>query len=182
LQAKKLPEVSPPEDWVPLAEVGAPIGLKGAVRLHTLKSVTGLPIDDSLLQDSRDCWVKLKSGQWLHSEILECSTQTRGLKLQLATVMDRNQSELLRGALVGLSRSVFPEPDEDEMYWADLIGCRVVNRQGLDLGLVGSMQTNGEHDWLVVDSGMIPFVAQYIDQVDTDQRLIQVDWDPAWMK
>jgi len=167
---------------VPLAEVGAPIGLKGAVRLHTLKSVTGLPIDDSLLQASSHCWVKLASGQWLHSEILECSPQTRGLKLQLADISDRNQSESLRGAFVGLSRSEFPEPDEDETYWADLIGCRVVNRQGLDLGLVHSMQTNGEHDWLMIDTGMIPFVENFVDQVDLAQRLIQVDWDPDWMK
>lgn len=167
---------------MPLAEVGAPIGLKGAVRLHTLKSVTGLPIDDSLLQDSPHCWVRLADGGWLHSEIQECSPQTRGLKLQLAAVHDRNHSELLRGAVVGLSRSEFPEPDEDEIYWADLIGCDVVNRQGTTLGAVTSMQTNGEHDWIVLDSGMIPFVDQYIDQVDQEKRVIHVDWDFAWMK
>lgn len=167
---------------MPLAEVGAPIGLKGAVRLHTLKSVTGLPIDDSLLQDSAHCWLKLANGGWLYSEIQECSPQTRGLKLQLASVNDRNHSELLRGAVVGLSRSEFPEPDDDEIYWADLIGCQVMNREGVTLGPVISMQTNGEHDWIVLASGMIPFVDQYIDEVDQEKRVIHVDWDFAWMK
>lgn len=166
---------------MPLAEVGAPIGLKGAVRLHTLKSVTGLPIDDSLLQDAPHCWLLLANGGWLFSEITECSVQTRGLKLQLANISDRNQSEGLRGAVVGLSRAEFPEPDEDEVYWADLIGCRVVNRQAEPLGIVLSMQTNGEHDWIVLERGMIPFVAQYIDQVDQDQRVIHADWDWGWM-
>ena len=168
-----------------LAEVGAPIGLKGALRLHTLKSVTGLPIDDTLLMQSSDCWVHIsaaKPPRWLHSRITECSPQTRGLKLQLEAITDRNQAELLRGAAVGLSRSSFPKPDEDEAYWADLLGCRVLNRQGEDLGEVRSLQTNGEYDWLVLEGGMIPFVSQYIDQVDTDSRVITVDWSKEWWK
>jgi 16S rRNA processing protein RimM len=156
---------------VALGEIGAPIGLSGAVRLHTLKSVTGLPIDDSLLMQSPDCWIYIaqsKPARWLYSAIQECSVQTR------------DQAEQLRGAQVGLSRSVFPEPSEDEAYWADLLGCTVVNRQGSLLGEVQSLQTNGAHDWLVLDAGMIPFVAQYIDQVDTPARRIDVDWDPEW--
>ncbi len=171
-----------PSDWVALAEAGAPIGLKGAVRLHTLKSVTGLPIDDSLLMDSDACWLKLPAGQWIHSQILECSVQTRGLKLQLADIHDRNQAELLRGALIGLSRASFPEPDDDEAYWADLIGCTIVNRQGAVIGQVESMQTNGEHDWLVTQSGMIPFVNQFVDDVDLAARRITVDWQPEWFE
>lgn len=171
-----------PSDWVALAEAGAPIGLKGAVRLHTLKSVTGLPIDDSLLTDSDACWLKLPAGQWIHSQILECSVQTRGLKLQLADICDRNQAELLRGALIGLSRASFPELDEDEAYWADLIGCTIVNRQKTVIGQVESLQTNGEHDWLVTQGGMIPFVNQFVDDVDLAARRITVDWQPEWFE
>jgi ribosomal 30S subunit maturation factor RimM len=33
---------------------------------------------------------------------------------------------------------------------------------------------------LVLDAGMIPFVAQYIDQVDLQARRIDVDWNPEW--
>ncbi len=171
----------PPEDWVALAEVGAPIGLKGAVRLHTLKSVTGLAIDDSLLLSAPDCWVRLRDGTWRHDRIVSCSPQTRGLKLMLAGVSDRDQAEHLRSASVGLPRSAFPEVEgEDEAYWADLIGCAVINRQGRTLGSVTSMQTNGEYDWLVLERGMIPFVSQYVDHVDHAHRQITVDWLEEW--
>lgn len=170
----------PPSDWVALAEVGAPIGLKGSVRLHTLKSVTGLPIDDSLLVSAPDCWLRLRDGSWLHDRIVECSPQTRGLKLQLSSIQDRDQAEALRAASVGLPRSVFPEVAEGENYWADLIGAEVVNRQGESLGPVISMQTNGEYDWLVLTRGLIPFVAQYIDRVDQKQHRIEVDWPVEW--
>ncbi|MFN4960381.1 MAG: ribosome maturation factor RimM [Burkholderiales bacterium] len=172
----------PPADWVALAEIGAPIGLKGAVRLHTLKSVTGLAIDESLLVDAQECWVRLSNGQWLHSLIMECSPQTRGLKLQLADVNDRDQAERLRSGSVGLSRSSFPAESDDEAYWADLIGCRVVNREGFDFGEVSAMQTNGEHDWLVVAAGWIPFVGHYIDDVDRANRIIRVDWNAEWFE
>jgi 16S rRNA processing protein RimM len=172
---------------VALASIGAPIGLKGAVRLHTLKSATGLPIDDSLLIDAADCWIKRADQSWLHSQILECSPQTRGLKLQLADVSDRNRAETLRGGWVGMSRSLFPETDAHETYWADLIGARVINRQGAVLGQIRSMQTNGEHDWMVLDAGMIPFVAHYVDEVKSEadtsaDRTVIVDWDPQWFE
>ncbi len=165
-----------------LAQIGAPIGLSGAVRIHTLKSATGLEIDDSLLLSSRHCWIELGRGQWVESEILECSPQTRGLKLRLHNIGTREQAELLKHAAVGLPRSEFPDLADDENYWADLIGCAVVNRQGQALGSVLSMQTNGEHDWLVVTSGMIPFVEQYIDEVDLAAKRICVDWDLEWFK
>lgn len=81
---------------------------------------------------------------------------------------------------MGLARSAFPALPEDENYWADLLGCQVINRQGVTLGRVLSMQANSEHDWLVLDQGWIPFVAQYIDQVEPDKKLIRVDWQEDW--
>ena len=185
----------PPEDWVALAEIGAPIGLAGAVRIHTLKSVTGLAMEDSLLRDSPCCWIKLAaitasggaragttepSPKWVHAEIVACTPQTRGVKLQLEAIRDRSHAEQLRGALVGLSRASFPPEHEGETYWADLLGCEVVNRDGVSFGPVVSLQTNGEHDWLVVRDGMIPFVSRYIDRVAPQERRVVVDWQMEW--
>jgi len=185
----------PPEDWVALAEIGAPIGLAGAVRIHTLKSVTGLAMEDSLLMDAPCCWIKLAaitasggaragttepSPKWVHAEIVACTPQTRGVKLQLEAIRDRSHAEQLRGALVGLSRASFPPEHEGETYWADLLGCEVVNRDGVSFGPVVSLQTNGEHDWLVVRDGMIPFVSRYIDRVAPQERRVVVDWQMEW--
>jgi ribosomal 30S subunit maturation factor RimM len=44
------------------------------------------------------------------------------------------------------------------------------------------MQTNGEHDWLVTQHGMIPFVSQFIDDVDLPNRRITVDWQLEWFE
>jgi len=134
------------------------------------------------LVNSDHCWVELGRDQWIESKILECSPQTRGLKLRLQNIDTREQAELLKHASVGLSRSEFPPAAEDETYWADLVGCVVINRQGDMLGEVLSMQTNGEHDWLVLANGMIPFVDQYIDEVDINAKRIVVDWNLEWFQ
>lgn len=116
----------------------------------------------------------------MHCQIESCAAQTRGLKLQLREITDRDQAEGLRTADVGLSRAEFPEPRKGEAYWTDLIGATVINRQGESLGEVIQMQSNGEHDWLVLPDGWIPYVERYIDSVDLNRREIRVDWDRAW--
>lgn len=98
---------------------------------------------------------------------------------------DRDAAEALRGWQVCVSRKAFPPADIDEYYWVDLIGARVVNRQGETLGTVSSLLDTGVHSVLVVapEAGsapaserLIPFVSAYVDAVDLAARRIDVDW------
>ncbi|NBV89356.1 MAG: 16S rRNA processing protein RimM, partial [Betaproteobacteria bacterium] len=81
---------------------------------------------------------------------------------------------------VGLDRSDLPEPEPEEAYWVDLVGAAVLNRTGDRLGQVDRLETNGVHDWLVVGPHWIPFVEAYVLEVQPEQGLIRVDWDPSW--
>ncbi|HEX6019256.1 MAG TPA: ribosome maturation factor RimM [Burkholderiaceae bacterium] len=102
---------------------------------------------------------------------------------------DRDAARALRGARVYVARSSFPRTAADEYYWVDLIGAEVVNRQGEPLGQVSALIDTGPHSVLCVrrpDAGsevpdvqaerLIPFVAAYVDEVDTAARRIRVDW------
>jgi 16S rRNA processing protein RimM len=96
---------------------------------------------------------------------------------------DRNAAEALKGARILVSRASFPTPDSDEFYWVDLIGCQVFDRQARALGTVDHLIETGPHCVLAirpeaVDGAevLIPFVAAYVDRVDTDARRIDVDW------
>jgi 16S rRNA processing protein RimM len=95
-------------------------------------------------------------------------------------VPDRNAAEALKGARVFVARSSFPTAGTDEFYWVDLIGCTVVNREGVTLGDVADLIDTGAHSVLRVllgdDERLIPFVAAYVDQVDLQARTITVDW------
>jgi 16S rRNA processing protein RimM len=95
-------------------------------------------------------------------------------------VVDRQAAEALKGARVFVARSSFPTAGSDEYYWVDLIGCAVVNREGVALGSVVDLIDTGAHSVLRVGQGederLIPFVAAYIDDVDLAGRRISVDW------
>ena len=99
-------------------------------------------------------------------------------------VDDRNAAEALRGARVFVPRSSFPTAGADEYYWVDLIGLVVVNREGVELGIVRELLSTGPQTVLVLEyqaegktqERMIPFVAAYVDTVDVAGKRITVDW------
>ncbi len=104
-------------------------------------------------------------------------------------IQDRTAAEALKGARVWVARSSFPSAAPDEYYWVDLIGLSVVNREGLDLGVVTDLLSTGPQTVLVIQypgpegktlERMVPFVAAYIDQVELPQKLIRVDWQPEY--
>jgi 16S rRNA processing protein RimM len=107
----------------------------------------------------------------------------------LVEITDRNMAEALKGAAVFIPRSQFPQlKDEDEFYWADLIGLEVENQQGERLGVVHDMMSNGPQSILritdqaspdpaqLANERLIPFVEQFVIKVDQEAKKIVVDW------
>lgn len=73
---------------------------------------------------------------------------------------------------------------ENEFYWRELIGLRVVNRQQEELGTVTRLMETGVNDVLVVFSDtenrerLVPWTPGHaIDRVDREHGVIHVDWD-----
>jgi 16S rRNA processing protein RimM len=82
-------------------------------------------------------------------------------------------------------RAALPAAADNEIYWADLVGLAVVNREGVALGEVREVADFGAHPMLrVVDAGgverLIPFVVAYVDSVDVAARRVDVDWQPDY--
>ena len=88
-------------------------------------------------------------------------------------------------------RADFPDPGEDEFWAADVIGCRVVNREGVELGRVTEIGSNTVQDIFKVEGGprvdgrdpvyLIPDVEAYILDIDVDSGVVTVDWQPDWI-
>ena len=99
-------------------------------------------------------------------------------------IADRDAAQALKGSRIFVARSSFPTAAADEFYWVDLIGLSVVNREGLDLGVVRDLVSTGPQTVLVIEHAqgdalrelLIPFVSVYVDDVDMAQRRILVDW------
>lgn len=101
---------------------------------------------------------------------------------------ERNGAEALRGARIFVPRADFPQAQDDEYYWVDLIGLEVVNREGVLLGQVRELMSTGPQTVLVLtdEQGekpierMIPFVSAFIDKVELPEKRITVDWQPDY--
>lgn len=100
----------------------------------------------------------------------------------------RTQAESFRGWTIYARREDFPPAGKDEYYWVDLIGCTVLNREGLQLGTVGGLIDNGAQTVLQVRTAigdkqldrLIPFVDAYVVEVDLAARRIVADWLPEY--
>ena len=102
-----------------------------------------------------------------------------GYVISLSGIEDRKAAQAIGGSDVGVPASRFPPAGLDEYYWRDLIGLRVINRDGVDLGEVERLVETGAHDVLVVAGErerLIPFVRQFVAEVVPEQKLLRVDW------
>lgn len=159
--------------WVAMGYIKGVFGVKGWVKIHTDTEYT-----DSLLDFPQ--WQLSKDGQIQTVTIAESKINGDELLVRFEGIADRNAAALLRGYTIEIDRSSFADTEDDEYYWADLVGLTVINREQLNLGTISSLMDTGVHDVLVVDGDfgrkLIPFVAQYIDEVNIPQKKICVDW------
>ncbi len=85
-------------------------------------------------------------------------------------VSRRDQADQLAGV------ELFADPldDPDELWVHDLIGCRVVDQEGVDRGEVAAVQANPASDLLELDSGaLVP--ATFITGIDVEVGTVSVD-------
>ena len=106
------------------------------------------------------------------------------LLAKLAGVEDREQALRLKGKEVSVPRDRLPAPAEGIYYWADLVGLEVVNAQGLVLGVVKGMFSNGAHEVMELSGEkrerLLPYVPAVVKRVDLEARKIEVDWGAEW--
>ncbi len=176
-----------PADAVEVARLGEAWGVKGWVK------VLAHSAHPEALFSSKRWYLQPPERGARHfsgTRILPVSQIRRhgeALVVQSLSITDRTTAELLRGARVFVPRSSFPSLPDDEYYWVDLIGCEVVNREGVVLGVVEELLATGPQTTLVLQqtgpeaSGsqrMIPFVNAFVDAVDVSAKRIVVNWQP----
>jgi len=90
----------------------------------------------------------------------------------------------LTGALVSVLREDLPDLPEGEFYWADAVGCVVVDASGKVLGEVTGVAPGPAHDWLVVrrdgEEAYLPVVEAFLRSVDISSRKIVASPPEGW--
>lgn len=161
---------------VVMGRVTAPFGVKGWVKIYALTAQPGNLCDYPV-------WWLGRDGDWREMAVAAAKVHGNTLVAQFAGVADREAAIALKGWEVAVPREHLPDAADDEFYWADLIGLKVVNTEQHEFGRVARILQTGANDVLVVEGGtknghetLIPFIASAIKRVDLAAGVISVDW------
>jgi 16S rRNA processing protein RimM len=171
-------KASPPADqMIVMARIAAPFGIKGWLKLQIFTEHA-----DSL--DQFDTWFMSTPTGWQEVEVEDFAVNVKAVVVKLKGCDDRSAAELLKKREIAVPRDWLDDEDDGTFYWVDLIGAEVVNKAGERLGHIETLMETGANDVLVVKQGstemLIPFVEQYLVNVDRDKKIVTVDWDAAW--
>jgi len=179
-----------PTDLIQVGYITGAYGIRGGIRVmpHSPDADALLNVKTWWLDKPALRAVKVRSAKYHSGDV----TAT------LVDLSDRDAAEALKGATVQVSRADFPALSEDEYYWTDLIGMDAVNLQGEALGKVTDMMHNGAQSILritpvpvqaceqagtpaagtpeAVSERLVPFVDNFVKNVDLQARLITLDW------
>ena len=167
-----------------VGKLGSTYGIRGWLRIYSSTEQA-----ESIL-DYQPWFLKIK-GEWQPTELENWRHHNHEIIVKLKGVDDREAAQTLANVEIGVDLSVFPELEEGDYYWHDLIGCSVVNLEGYTMGTVTEMMETGSNDVLMVRANtkdafgkqerLIPFLyEQVVKRVDLTTKTIEVDWDAGF--
>jgi len=148
-------------------------GLRGFVRV---KPVTDWPSRFAKL--SRVCL--LKDGE-VHGrlEIEQMSLAGRAVLLKFRDVADRTAADALQGMALAIEREECMPLEANEYYAFEIIGMRVLDTSGHEIGSVADVIPNPANDVWIIRNGdkewLIPATQEFVKYVDRDTGRITVD-------
>ena len=155
-----------------MAQIGAPHGVRGEVRLWPFTEDPMALLEYGTLQSEDGA---------RHVEIQTLRPAKDHLVARLRGVADRTAAERLKNLKLYVPRDRLPPPEADEFYHADLIGMVVFDTQGAQLGAVAAVHNFGAGDLLEVQptaggaSVLLTFTQTVVPLVDMTAQRIVVD-------
>lgn len=150
-----------PDDYLLIGKVVKTHGIKGEVKFKPYADdVSNIPHYNEMLLR--------KPGS---DEGLICSVSRQRLTGKMAIIKFEgvdtcNDAESLVGHEVWVDKDFLPELAEDEFYWHEFEGLKVVTEDGIELGAVSSFLAAGPYDIMVVTGRgheyMIPARKEFI--------------------
>jgi 16S rRNA processing protein RimM len=165
-----------------VARIGKPHGLRGevTVRLHTDDPGRRLSVGAVLATEA-------DAGSGVPRALTVRSTRVhRGIWLVgFDEVPDRTGAEGLRGTRLVIPDEERPDDRDDDTFTEDqLVGLRVLDPAGIDLGEVVGLELGAAQDRLVIRTAsgaevQVPFVAALVPEVDLAGGRVVVDPPPG---
>ena len=154
-----------------VGEIGAPHGVRGAVRVRSHTA------DPQALADYGP--LVTTDGRVLHVRSIRPDKSV--VTVAFDEVRDRDGAEALKGEKLYVARDALQADDEDNSYFhADLIGLEAVGTDGEVLGLIIAVHDFGAGDLLDVEvadgpSVLVPFTREVVPEVDLKGGRVVID-------
>ncbi len=156
-------------DLVEIAWIKGPHGLKGRLLV--------LPFSGS--PESIQHYSHVLVGQRGAPRKLLSVDQKRGLAIIALEGFDHiSQVEHLKGEILYVRREQLSDLQEGEFYWRDLLGLKVLDTRGNELGEVVRVFSTGSNDVLEVDREkrhLIPVTKDIIQEISLEEGRIVID-------
>jgi len=169
--------VSGADRRIVLGRISGIYGVRGWVRVFSYTEPR-----QAILE--HDPWELEVDGRWREVHLEGGRPHGKGIVAKLAGWDDRDEARRLIGATIAIPRDRLPPLPEGEYYWADLIGLRVFDQDGRELGRVETLMETGAHDVLVVkdeagNETLVPYVqGPVVKAIDLDAGRMDVEWWP----
>jgi 16S rRNA processing protein RimM len=162
-------------NWIPIARVARPHGLKGWIKLYPYgETLSGMgPGDELYVGDAPD-----KEKQRL--TVLSLRPQGKLWLGQFRELTNRNEAEELKGKEFFVTEDLLSPTTEGEYYHYQLIGLLVLDENGWTIGTVREVLETGSHDVYTVEGAdgqevLIPAVEEIVVEIDVESGTMTVD-------
>ena len=165
---------------VVLGRLVAPYGVKGWLHLHPFGD------DPASWRRMPQWWLAAKDDgkDWQSFKLAELRQHSGNWIVKLEDIDSRDAADRLSGWYVAAPKEELPVTAAGEFYWTDLVGLQAVNLQGVNMGTVDSIIETGAHHVVKLVDGelerLLPFIEQYVKQVDVAGGKLMVDWQADW--
>ncbi len=167
-------------DKIVVGLITRPFGIKGWLKV---KSYTD-PID-AILQYSP--WWVSQNQKLVSIEEFDIKSHQEGFILKLPGCDDPDAARAWMGCQIEVMTDQLPPLQDDEYYWYQLVGLKVLTMDHEQLGTVDHLLETGANDVLVVKPSeqsidqrerLIPYLLdQVVKSVDLNEQKMVVDWD-----
>jgi len=158
-------------DLLIIGKITGTHGVKGMLKAHLFSG------DDSTLRAVDELVLQHPDGRRQTIAVAALHGHGRKTLLSLKGYGGINDALPLVGGELLVRRDQFPEPDEGEYYWADLIGLRVVTDDD-ELGILKEIIETGSNDVYVVQGKdkefLIPALEDVVRNIDLEAGTMTV--------
>ena len=157
------------EDFIAIGRVSKPHGVKGEIRIEYFN------LEEPHVFSHYQTIFLQGDEKSLHPyRLLTVRPHKKFILAQLEGIQSRAEAEQLRGKVVLIDPAELPPLKEDEYYWQDILGMRVVSENGEDVGTIKEIIPTGSNDVYVVEKGaqeiLIPATQDVIISIDIEAR------------